>query len=119
MEEIYHTYENSINIPLMEFIKEKNKYKTNIYYKKRYLYENYEGVAASNGIKKCYKKELTNHKKQHGNHIITWKITEIPWPNDIPWTCIEEYTSEECSENSLNFITTNKGIRRILQQKII
>jgi hypothetical protein len=119
MEEIYHTYKNSINIPLMEFIKEKNKYKTMRYYKKRYLYENYEGVVAINGIKKCYKKELINHKKQKEKNIINWKITEIPWPNDIQWSCIEEYISEECSDNSINFITTNKGIRRIFQQKII
>jgi len=124
-EETYTLHNGSINIPFIDFIKEKNKYQTKSSSIKRFLYNNIEAFVTNSSNKKCYRKELLNYNKNSNKNslVIQWYSEKIEWINDIDWNATEEYTCEEYSDEMNNltiyFITTSKGFRRILKQKII
>jgi len=116
MQETYHLYNKSLDIPYMDFIREKNKYKTVKRNKKRYLYKNIECYVSDNGHKECFRKELIRHREETDILVIDWLVTKIEWPQDLEWDECEELTDEIYkSDNEIkHFITTKKGIRRIV-----
>ena len=120
MKEIYQLNNGNINIPINIFLKEKNKYKTIITEKKRYLYNNVECIVDYNGSKSCFFKKLRIHSFSTSKLELEWEIKAIEWPQDIEWTETEEYISEEYNldNTSIEFITTSKGFRRIVKKII-
>ena len=123
IEETYTLHNGNINIPFIDFIKEKNKYQTKTSVIKRYLYSQHEAFVSNNLNRIFYQKELLNYNKTSDSLVIQWHREEIEWINDIDWHATEEYTREEYSDKktkeTIYFITTSKGFRRILKQKII
>ena len=124
-QETYTLHNGNINIPFIDFIKEKNKYQTKTSVIKRYLYCQHEAFVSNNLNRIFYQKELLNYNKNSNKNslVIQWQRKEIEWINDIDWHATEEYTSEdyfdEKNNETIYFITTSKGFRRILKQKII
>ena len=120
--ETYYLNNNSINIPLNMFLKEKRKYfnfEKSITKKKRYLYNNFECIVNKNGFKECYNKTLISHIINE-RLIIEWQLKKIEWPEDIDWQETEEYLCEEYKTNKyiIQFITTSKRFRRILIKNV-
>lgn len=117
MKEIYQLNNGNIDIPVIQFIKEKNKYITSKNKKKRYLFNNVEYIISKNGSYECYKKELLNHSITNNTLEIDWNLKEHK-PENVDWTETEEYISEEYTTEDfiIEFITTIKGFRRILKK---